>query len=114
MTGFRRAASLSVVFTACALLTACGGEPSDTDMKAAVEQTFGGINKELDGVGKLIGKDLATKVKAFKKVACAKPEGKPGYACDFEMTLTGPLGEKTEKASGRFVKDDKGWTVMEK
>lgn len=114
MTGFRRLTTLSAVVSACALLTACGGEPSDGDMKAAVEKTFGGINKELDDVGKMIGKDLSTKVKAFKKLACAKPEGKPGYTCDFEMTLTGPLGEKTEKASGRFVKEDRGWTVMEK
>ncbi len=114
MTGFRRFATLSVAFAACALLTACGGEPSETDLKAAVEQTYGTVNKELAGVGKTIGKDLSTKVTAFKKLACAKVEGKPGYACDFEMTVDGPLGASTQKGSGRFVKGDAGWTVMEK
>ena len=110
-----RIAMLSVAFSACALLAACGGgEPSDSDMKAAVEQTYGGVNAQLGGVGKLIGKDLSTKVTAFKKLACAQVEGKPGYACDFEMTVDGPMGQSSQKGSGRFVKSDKGWTVMDK
>lgn len=114
MTGFRRFAMLSVAFSACALLTACGGEPSEADLKAAVEQTYSNVNKEMNSVGKLIGKDFSTKVKAFKKLACAKPEGKPGYSCDFEMTVDGPMGESTQKGSARFVKGDTGWTVMDK
>ncbi|RAU23095.1 hypothetical protein CU669_02720 [Paramagnetospirillum kuznetsovii] len=114
MIGIHRAGTLSLVLAACAALAACDGDPSDADMKAAVEQTYGSINKELGSVGKMIGKDLTTTIKAFKKLGCAKAEGNPGYRCDFEMTLNGPLGEKTEKASGRFVKGDKGWAVMEK
>lgn len=114
MMGFRRATALSAVVFACALLTACGGEPSESDMKAAVEDTFGGMNKELGSVGKMIGKDLTTKVKSLKKLGCAKAEGNPGYRCDFEMLVDGPLGEKTEKASGRFIKGDKAWSVLEK
>jgi hypothetical protein len=105
---------IAAVSLACALLVACSGEPSEADMKAAVEQTFGGMNEQLGGVGKLIGKDLSTKVKGFKKLACAEAKGNPGFACDFEMTVDGPLGEKTEKASGRFVKGDKGWAVLGK
>jgi hypothetical protein len=106
--------SLLAVSLACGLLAACSGEPSESDMKTAVEQTFGGMNEQLGGVGKLIGKDLSTKVKGFKKLACAEAKGNPGFACDFEMTVDGPLGEKTEKASGRFVKGDKGWAVFGK
>lgn len=113
MSVFRRSTILSLTFAACALLTACDGEPSESDMKGAVGQTFGGVNKELASMAKLVGKDLSTKIKSFKKLACAKPEGKPGYACDFEMTVDGPLGESKEKGSARFVKGDKGWTVME-
>ncbi|MBI3443939.1 MAG: hypothetical protein HY055_00865 [Magnetospirillum sp.] len=114
MTRFARAKSPLITIATCALLVACGGEPSESDMKGAVEQTYGGMNKELDGVGKLIGKDLTTKVKTFKKLACAEAKGSPGYTCDFEMTVDGPLGAQTQKASGRFVKGDKAWTVMEK
>ena len=113
MSAFRPIPVLSVAFAACIALTACGGEPSESDLKGAVEQTFGGVNKELASMAKLVGKDLSTKIKSFKKLACAKPEGKPGYACDFEMTVDGPLGESSQKASARFVKGDKGWTVME-
>ncbi|WP_043743266.1 hypothetical protein [Paramagnetospirillum magneticum] len=109
---FTFARSLLVVSAACALLAACGGEPSESDMKSAVEQTFGGMNEQLGGVGKLIGKDLSTKVKSFKKLACAEAKGNPGFACDFQMVVDGPLGEKTEKASARFVKGDKGWAVF--
>lgn len=114
MSRFTVARSLLAVSAACGLLAACSGEPSEADMKAAVEQTFGGMNEQLGSVGKLIGKDLSTKVKGFKKLACAEAKGNPGFACDFEMTVNGPLGEKTEKASGRFVKGDKGWAVFEK
>ena len=113
MSAFRRVTVLALAFAACTALTACGGEPSESDLKGAVEQTFGGVNKELAGMAKLVGKDLSTTIKSFKKLACAKPEGKPGYACDFEMTVDGPLGESSQKASARFVKGDKGWTVME-
>ena len=114
MPRFAIAKPLIVVSAACALLAACGGEPSEADMKTAVEQTFGGMNEQLGGVGKLIGKDLSSKVKTFKKLACAEAKGNPGFACDFEMTVTGPLGEQSQKASGRFVKGDKGWAVLEK
>lgn len=114
MARFAFAKPLIAVSAACGLLAACSGEPSETDMKAAVEQTFGGMNEQLGGVGKLIGKDLSTKVKSFKKLACAEAKGNPGFACDFEMTVNGPLGEQNQKASARFVKGDKGWTVFEK
>lgn len=114
MTRFTRAKPLLITAAACVLLAACGGEPSESDMKGAVEKTFGGVNDELKDVGKVIGKDLSTKVTAFKKLACAEAKGNPGYACDFEMSVDGPLGAQTQKASGRFVKSDKGWTVMEK
>jgi len=114
MSAIRRARALSVTFAACVALAACGGEPSEADMKSAMDQTFGGFNEKLDDVGKLIGKDLSTKVKAMKKLGCAKAEGNPGYRCDFEMTLNGPLGEQTQKASARFVKGDTGWAALEK
>jgi hypothetical protein len=114
MSVLRRARALSVAVVACAGLAACGGEPSEADMKSAMEQIFKGINEELDGVGKVVGKDLTTKVQAMKKLGCAKAEGNPGYRCDFTMTITGPMGELSQKASGRFVKSDSGWTVLEK
>ncbi|OAN52174.1 hypothetical protein A6A04_00245 [Paramagnetospirillum marisnigri] len=114
MMGSRSFKGLSVAVLACATLAACGGEPSDGDMKAAVEETYKSLNKDLGSVGSLIGKDLSTKIKALRKISCAKADGTPGYRCDFEMTVDGPLGEKTEKASGRFVKGDKAWTVLEK
>lgn len=109
-----RSRSLFTMAAACGLLAACSGEPSESDMKSAVEKTFSGMNSELGGVGKLIGKDLSTKVTAFKKLACAEAKGTPGFSCDFQMTVDGPLGVKTEKASARFVKGDAGWTVMDK
>jgi len=114
MSRFSFVKSFVAVSAACLALAACSGEPSEADMKAAVEQTFGGMNEQLGDVGKLIGKDLSTKVKSFKKLACAEAKGNPGFVCDFEMSLDGPLGQKTEKASARFVKGDKGWAVMEK
>jgi hypothetical protein len=113
MSRLARTRSLVLVVAACGLLTACG-EPSESDMKSAVENTFNGMNSQLGGVGKLIGKDLSTKILSFKKLACAEAKGNPGYACDFEMALDGPLGQKTEKGSARFVKGDKGWAVMDK
>jgi hypothetical protein len=107
-----RARKLILVALACGGLVACG-EPSESDMKGAVEKTFATINGHLGGMGKLIGKDLTTKVLEFKKLGCAKAEDGKSYACDFEMTVDGPLGKDQQKAKGRFVKGDAGWTVAE-
>ncbi|KIL97375.1 hypothetical protein CCC_00436 [Paramagnetospirillum magnetotacticum MS-1] len=112
MSRFSLARSFVVVSSACLALAACSGEPSESDMKAAVEQAYGSVNAQLGGVGKLIGKDLSTKVKSFKKLACSEAKGNPGFACDFQMVVDGPLGEKTENASARFVKGDKGWAIF--
>ncbi|CAA7611754.1 conserved hypothetical protein [Candidatus Terasakiella magnetica] len=113
-TSVRRGGSLLTVTAICAVLTACGGEPSEADMKKAIQGRFDDVNAEMKAVGAAIGKELVITVKAFKKLGCVKAEGNPGYTCDFEMTMDGPLGEQSQKASGRFTASDKGWAVLEK
>lgn len=107
-----RARRLVLVLGACGALAACG-EPSEADMKGAVERTFSTINGHLGEMGKLMGKDLTTKVTAFKKLGCAKGDDGKSHSCEFEMTVDGPLGQSQQKAKARFTKDDKGWTVVE-
>lgn len=61
-------------------------------------------------------------VKSFRKIACEKAEGKPGYVCDYTMALdmaTGPnvppslsrMASQPQQCTRRFVKSDAGWVL---
>lgn len=112
MTGIRSIGRKAALAALCGLLVACGGEPSEADMRAAVEGDLAKTNAQLGAVGRLVGADATIKVKALRKLACVQPKEQPGYSCDYEATFDGPLGENTRKASARFVKSDTGWTVL--
>jgi len=114
MNVFRRFAMSSVALATCALVAACESEPSEAEMTAAINQTYASINSDVGGIGNFIKKDLSTKVKSLKKFGCAQAKGKPGFLCDFEVTISSPIRDETKKETARFVKSDKGWSMMEK
>lgn len=90
--------STIVLVAACSLLTACGGgEPSESDIKSAVEKSVA---------------DAGLKVLSVKKSKCV--DAGAGYKCTFagkyQTDLGGGVsGEETRETL--FVKTASGWTV---
>lgn len=104
------------------LAAGCSGEPSDADIRAALEkniarnseslnkttQMFGGAGKFLTD---MIGK---AEIHSVRKIDCVAAKDAPGYVCDIELDMTVPLtGRKKDVTSARFVKGPDGWVVAE-
>jgi len=94
-------------------LTACGGEPSDTDIVTALQADAAKSNDAAQAMlGKRPDENMQTKILGAKKVACA--EDKPGWKCTVNMSVQVPLfGKQDTTASLHFVKGDKGWVVTQ-
>lgn len=98
----------------------CSGEPSEKDIRAALDkdaakhsqalnqtaQVFGGAGKALtDMIGTM-------EIHAVKKIGCVEAKDAPGFVCDVEVDMTSPLaGRKKDMTSARFVKGPDGWVV---
>ena len=90
-----------------ALLSACSGEPSEGDMRAALDKEVAEANK----VTASLRADKKTTLHSFKKVGC-KADGDKAFRCDVEMDLEAPLvGRKKVVAPLRFVKGSDGWVA---
>jgi len=112
---------LAALLAALALLAAgCSGEPSDADIRSALEKdmakTAQSINKTTQmfgGAGKALSEMMKTEIHAVKKIGCVESKDSPGYVCDFEVDMTAPVtGRGKETAKARFVKGPEGWVVV--
>jgi hypothetical protein len=95
------------------LLSACGGEPSESDIQAALQAE---VSKGNDMAQVMLGhpprEEMQTKVVSAKKVSCA--EAKPGWNCTVNMVVRVPIfGEQSSTTTFQFVKGDKGWVVAQ-
>lgn len=108
--------SLQVFFATGALLVlaACGGSPSDGDIKTAIEKQMGADIKAMEQFGgnqtASIIKNLTPEIKSVKKVGC-KEDGDKAYKCDVEMEVTHMGNTNKAIAPVRFVKASDGWAV---
>lgn len=102
-------------------LTACSGEPSESNMSEAVGNS---IKHEIDQAKQMAAAFMGQKAAeemtkgaeftgfdSFEKIGCKAVENNPGYNCDFKFSATVQGVKKEQQASGRFVKADSGWTV---
>ena len=93
-----------------ALLAACSSGPSESDIKAALEQA---ANQSNAAMGQALGKagaHMKTEVLHVKKIGCKEDGG--AYRCDIELRMKVPmLGEQSSATEARFVKGSNGWTV---
>lgn len=89
----RRVGRAAIVAAVCCLLAACDRPPSDADVRDA-------LGKGLGVFGDAAKKDLAQ----LKVIGCVKAQPS-GFKCDW----TWPFGPGT----GRFVKSDRGWEILE-
>lgn len=104
-------------FAAVALLAACSSEPSEGDLKQALETKMEEVNKEMAGtMTALSGKadpSLKVELHSVKKVGC-KESPKGGYFCDLEVDMSAPLqGRVKQVANHRFVKGSNGWVMSD-
>lgn len=94
------------------LLAACGGEPSEADIKSVFEKQIAAEAKTMEQIG---GKGTADRmkglmgeVKIIKKIGC-KADGENAYKCDVEMEVTRMGNTNKGIAPVRFVKGSDGW-----
>lgn len=100
---------------ACSVLAGCGGAPSESDIKAAVEKQ---VKAERDAMEQISGKPamemvkgMFPEIKSVHKIGC-KEDGEKAYRCDVELEVA--QGKQTGKnaASLRFVKGSDGWIAQ--
>ena len=113
---------LSLV-TAALLLAACsGGEPSNDDIKAALDQELNKANEQMKQqleqakaanpqAAAMFDGDFQVKVDSIEKTGgCKKVES--AYVCDVKMSITMPMiGTQTQTVPVRLVQTDGKWTV---
>lgn len=110
----KKSAKLLLAMAGILALAACGGEPSEGDIKSV-------ITKEMDAQGKAMsqfsGKQAADMAKGFmpeiknvKKIGC-KPDGDKAYKCDVEMEVTQMGATNKAITPIRFVKGSDGWVA---
>jgi len=111
----------------CLMLSACGGEPSPTEITKAVEDLF--KNDSSFATGKKILGILAAsagvqdiKVDSIDKIGC-EPNGKNAYLCEVAIEYTisnsegslsdllGIGGHKRSINKYRLIKTSKGWII---
>ena len=107
--------SLAVLTTIA--LSACGGAPSESDMKGALEKQMkmelDASKKFMGGAGAGMAEALMPKIDGLKKIGC-KEDGEKAYRCDVELEVS--RNGQTNKAPGniRFVKGSEGWMASAK
>lgn len=93
-------------------LTACGGEPSESDIKTAFNNQVQAEAKAMQQFAGKAGADMAKsmmpEIKSIKKVGC-KEDGEKAYKCDVEMEVTQSGTTNKGIVPMRFVKGSDGW-----
>jgi hypothetical protein len=97
------------------LVSACGGEPSASDIQEAMEQQIVEAGKTTGGmIGGELAKQMQVKIYSVEKIACKKADGKPGYQCDFSADIESPMiGRSKQNGTARFVDGDDGWRLFD-
>lgn len=140
---------ISIIF----ILTSCSAgpqEPGEKEMKAAAEKKYLQINHDLEQLAadcRNQGSVIVNPIKAFKctsvcaldtkeckvlptlemvnfkKLACEKANGQPGFICDYRYEMTSPskfvigmfekVYGKDNLAQARFFQSDSGWIMVQ-
>ena len=110
---------------ACAvLLTACGGSPSEAQIKEALQADMKRSQEQAAASARmLLGEQAAEKakqlaatnvgeIKDVHKIGC-KDDGEKAYRCDFEVEVSrNGQTQKSPPISARFIKGSDGWQAQ--
>jgi hypothetical protein len=98
---------LLIIGAASLMLVACGGEPSEGDIRKVIDKSIDDGNQ----VAQKMGVKMESKVHSVKKIGC-KSDGDKAYICDVEVDVEMPMvGRNKGVAPMRFVKTSDGWAV---
>lgn len=88
-------------------LVACGGAPSEGEIKDALQKQTDQMIKSMGPLAKMSGIDT-TEVRSVEKIGCEK-DGENAYRCDVKVVVKVQGKEVSETSRGRFVKTSDGW-----
>jgi hypothetical protein len=110
---FRTKIIVTIIFIS-ASLTACGGAPSESDMKKAIDiqlqAEMTAAKQFMGGAGASMAEKLMPKIESLKKIGC-KDDGENAYRCDLELEVTQNGITNKAPTRMRFVKGRDGWVA---
>ena len=101
---------------AMTLLGGCAAEPSEADMKAAIDRDKAATVEQMRGMFGQAGADMTTQmqgrfgVQTVRKIGC-KADGDKASLCDVELEVSGLTGTQKVTRQVRFVKASEGWVL---
>ncbi|MGO1247858.1 MAG: hypothetical protein ACTHXN_08055 [Oceanisphaera sp.] len=117
MTIINQMAKLGLVLGAAAVLTACGGAPSDSQVRQVLEEQIERDLAQLSGIAGQAGledvaKGMMPKVEDISPQGCEAADNDV-YICTVEATVTMMGVQNTEMQDFRFKKNNDGdWKVI--
>lgn len=105
-------AAFSVLMTV--MLSGCGGnEPTEQDIRHAVDEMAAQTNQEIEKkVGTLFNDEMMLKVNSLKKLNCIKSKNKI-YQCNIDLDVSLPLaGNKKEIVNLTFIQEADSWRLI--
>lgn len=107
----------SLALLGALLLTGCSNQPSETEIRAAIEQNLSSINNAVSGLADLTGanaESLQAKVSDVKKISCKKvpKTASPTYECEVQVSMQLPIiGQQSGTDLVTLSKTSSGWIV---
>lgn len=109
----RRAARVCAIASLAALVGACSAEPSEKDIRAAVERQVRTASEQAQATFGQAA-DFKVRIHEVKKIGCEKTSQKNAYLCDVQTDVEAPIvGRQSGAGRLRVVKGDDGWIAME-
>jgi hypothetical protein len=94
------------------LLSACSNEPSQVELKQAVQGQYDKFNSPSAALGATSPASQFV-VHEVKKIGCKKGADAKAYSCDIEVDVTTPLvGRNKSVKTLRVVDEGSHWQVM--
>ncbi|MGF6273409.1 hypothetical protein ABIB38_001783 [Massilia sp. UYP11] len=97
---------ITVMLLVMGALSACSGQPSDSEMKEALQKTADQTMEAI--VGKNANQSSRIVYNSVKSAGC-KSDGEKAYRCDVEVETDSMLGKQKTVMPVRFVKTGDGW-----
>ena len=106
-----RSTALRILLAASvALLSACSGEPSSSDVEKAVSANAAQGSAQMEQLSRGSSRAFMPQVHGIKKLGCRAETG-TAYVCDIELDMTSQGVRGKVPTSMRFVKGSEGWAI---
>lgn len=103
-----KTAKIVSILLSCVAISACGGAPSNSDIKTAFNNQIKADTKAMPQFTSM----YKVEIKDVKKIGC-KENGEKAYVCDVELFVSNNGVENKGIKSMRFVKSSDGWSLSQ-